>query len=104
MASGAPWVWLNAAAVSASILLVLGLLFLIAARGLGHFWPAAIHEVTYIEADGQRVILAGTVRGREEVPAGRLRESGIEVADGIESVKRILLKVGNRDIGDNDFR
>jgi len=37
IASGAPWVWLNAAAVSACILLVAGLLALIAWRGLGHF-------------------------------------------------------------------
>ena len=40
--SGVPWVWLNAAAVTASITLVAGLLLLIAARGLGHFDGRAV--------------------------------------------------------------
>ena len=42
IADGTPWVWLIAAAVSASILLVAGLLILIGVRGMGHFWPAAV--------------------------------------------------------------
>ena len=56
-----PWVWLNAAAVSACILLVLGLLLLIAVRGLGHFWPAKVHELRYLMsmADGSRLVRAG---------------------------------------------
>ena len=40
--SGTPWVWLNAAAVSISMVMVIGLLILIAVRGLGHFWPKTI--------------------------------------------------------------
>ena len=52
IADGTPWVWLNAAAVSASILLVVGLLLLIGVRGMGHFWPLAVQEIVYTEADG----------------------------------------------------
>jgi len=102
--SGAPWVWLNAAAVSASILLVVGLLLLIAARGMGHFWPAAVHEIVYQEVDGSRVTLTGQLRDSERVRASRLVESGLTVEPGVETVERLLLKTGNRDLGGQDFR
>jgi len=102
--NGTPWVWLNAAAVSTSILLVAGLLLLIAARGMGHFWPRAVHEIVYQETDGSRSRLAAQIRDREQVQASRLKESGVEVAEGVETVERILLKTGNRDLGGQDFR
>ena len=102
--NGTPWVWLNAAAVSASILLVAGLLLLIAARGMGHFWPTAVHEIVSQEADGSRGRLAAQVRDRERVKASRLRESGIQVEEGAETIERILLKTANRDLGGQDFR
>jgi len=102
--SGTPWVWVNAAAVSASILLVAGLLLLIALRGLGHFWPAAVYVFDYQEADGTRVRLAGQLRGQENVLASRLTESGVAVEAGVEHVRRLLLKTGNRDLGGQDFR
>ena len=102
--SGTPWVWLNAAAVSACILLVVGLLALIAARGLGHFWPAAVYEIIYEDQQGQRSTLAGQISKKEEVEAARLRESGVQVAEGVEFVERILLKTGNRDLSGEDFR
>ena len=99
-----PWVWLNAAAVSASVLLVLGLLGLIASRGLGHFWPHTVYEVTYHELNGDRVVFAGQLRDREQVQASRLIESGIEVELGREVIERILFKTGNRDLAAGDFR
>jgi phosphate transport system permease protein len=102
--SGAPWVWLNAAAVSASIALVGGLLLLIAARGMGHFWPASVHEIVYQEADGQRVTLAGQIGSREDVLATRLIESGRAIPEGATTVERMLLKTGNRDLLGSDFR
>ena len=102
--SGAPWVWLNAAAVSVSLLLVIGLLALIAVRGMGHFWPAAVHELVYEDHQGQRTRLSGQISQTEKVKAERLLESGIPVAQGVESVQRILLKTGNRELGGEDFR
>jgi phosphate transport system permease protein len=102
--SGLPWVWLNAAAVSTSILLVAGLLLLIAGRGMVHFWPAAVHEIVYLEADGSRSRLAAHIRDREQIKASRLEESGVAVEPGVEEIERILLKTGNRDLGGQDFR
>ncbi len=78
--SGAPWVWLNAAAVSTSILLVAGLLLLIAARGMGHFWPAAVHEIVYQEADGcAQPRWPARFATASDVKASRLVESGLQV-------------------------
>jgi phosphate transport system permease protein len=102
--SGAPWVWLNAAAVSASILLVAGLLALIAVRGMGHFWPAAVYEVSYQAPDGAVSTFAGQVREREHVLTSRLRESGLTLDTDAETVERILFKTGNRDLTGQDFR
>ncbi len=104
VAGGTPWVWLNAAAVSTSILLVVGLLLLIGVRGMSHFWPLPVQKIVYQQQDGSRVVLAGQVREEELVTARRLRESGVEVAEGTEHVRRYLLKVGNRDIYGRDFR
>ena len=104
ISQGTPWVWLNAAAVSACILLVVGLLALIGVRGMGHFWPLAVQEIVYQQTDGSEVTLTGQIREHEKVTASRLRESGLEVAEGTEFVTRYLLKTGNRDILGQDFR
>ncbi|WP_197722228.1 phosphate ABC transporter permease PstA [Sulfuriflexus mobilis] len=102
--SGSPWVWLSAAAVSTSLIMVFGLLILIALRGLGYFWPADILEIEHREADNRIVRLIGEAQGREDVSAERIRGSGAKVAEGVETVERLLLKIGNRDIGGLDFR
>ncbi|MFC1776040.1 phosphate ABC transporter permease PstA [Pseudomonadota bacterium] len=104
IADGTPWVWLNAAAVSACLLLVVGLLMLIGFRGMGHFWPLEVQEIVYQLKDGEQVVVAGQIREQETVTASRVRESGLEVAGGIEFVTRLLLKTGNRDISGQDFR
>ena len=91
IADGTPWVWLNAAAVSACILLVSGLLILIGVRGMGHFWPQAVQKIVYQQTDGSEVLLAGQIREEEKVTANRLRESGLEVAEGTEFVTRYPL-------------
>jgi len=100
--SGAPWVWLNASAVSCCILLVLGLMLMIAVPGFGHFWPSKVHEIVTRNDQG-RTVLAGQIQDREEVSAQRLRESGLDVPERYESVQRFLLKVGNRDVSGEDF-
>ena len=74
--SGTPWVWLNAGAVSASIIMVVGLLFLIAVRGLGHFWPKTIWEIDYIE-EGESIVLIGERTKVETVSAKQLEASGL---------------------------
>ena len=101
--SGSPWVWLNAGAVSISVILVLGLLTLIAVRGLGHFWPGAVMVSEY-QVPGQKVQpVAGEVADQEEVSASRLIAAGAPVAKDQELFTRYLLKVGNRDVTGADF-
>ncbi|WP_027858358.1 phosphate ABC transporter permease PstA [Marinobacterium jannaschii] len=100
--SGAPWVWLNAGAVAISMIMVVGLLILIAVRGLGHFWPADLVQATYSE-NGQQMKLVGELVNSEDVPADQLRDSGVDVPEGAEFMQRNLIKVGNRDVGGSDF-
>lgn len=101
--SGTPWVWLNAGAVSASIIMVVGLLILIAVRGLGHFWPKTIWEIEYFEY-GDRVVLLGERSKVEMVPTSQLESSGRAYNFDQEFVERTLLKTGNRDVYGFDFK
>jgi phosphate transport system permease protein len=103
--SGAPWIWINAAAVAASLIMVVGLLVLIARNGLGHFWPATVWEIQYQVGDGSMQRLVGEIRASEEIAAERLREAGEQLDAGAgELVERYLLKTGNRDVSGLDFR
>jgi phosphate transport system permease protein len=103
--SGSPWVWLNAGGVAISVVLVVGLIALIAARGLGHFWPAPVFEASFVNQQGQQETLIGEIRGSEEVKTQRLREAGFDLpADGPETYTRHQVKTGNRDLVGLDFR
>lgn len=104
LGSGSPWVWLTAGAVSLSLLMVFGLLVLIAANGLAHFWPAAVEELELRDASGNTELVLGEIVDRETVPAARVRDAGGRVPEGATVVDRVLVKVGNRDIGGADFR
>ena len=102
---GTPWIWLNAGAVSISIIMVVGLLLLIAVRGLGHFWPAEIIEANYLNDDGSAKRLMGEVQNSETVTARYLRTAGVDLGENAqEEYHRYLIKVGNRDVGGQDFR
>jgi len=102
--SGAPWVWMNAGAVSIAIIMTLGLLAVIAARGLGHFWPADVVEASY-QIPGQPArLMAGELVQSEEAPRTRLAAAGLPVTDvGSEFMTRQLYKVGNRELYGSDF-
>lgn len=107
--SGAPWVWLNAAAVSISIVLVCGLLILIAVRGLGHFWPADVYEFSYSDEKNNKLTIIGEMIDEETVPLSRLTDAGTVIPeDRMEAdatrVQRMLVKTGNRDILGLDFK
>jgi phosphate transport system permease protein len=102
--SGTPWVWMNAGAVAIAVVMTLGLLLVIATRGLGHFWPADVIEADYHMPGQDCRVLAGEVVQLEEVPRARLAASGLPVtAEGGEFMTRELLKVGNRDVYGADF-
>ena len=101
--SGSPWVWLNAAAVSTCIILVVGLLLLVAVRGLGHFWPADIIEYSYTE-DGKQTFIVGELIDTSIMPAKMAKESGYTLKDNTDTLVQHLIKTGNRDISGMDFR
>ena len=101
--SGSPWVWLNAGSVSISLVLVLGLLALIAVRGLGHFWPGAIVVAEY-QVPGQNAYeIAGEIVDTEDASASRMIAAGAPVSGKQEFYSRHLMKVGNRDVTGSDF-
>lgn len=102
--SGTPWIWMNAGAVSIAVIMTLGLLMVIAVRGLGHFWPADIVEADYRIPGQEAKVMAGEITQIEEVPRARLAASGLPVdSEGGEFMTRELFKVGNRDLYGADF-
>ena len=102
--SGSPWIWLSAAAVSMSLIIVLGLLALIAIRGLGHFWPAGVVEMQYIVQPGVTQTVVGEVRSRETVDRARIEDTGQYIANDAPELDRLLIKIGNRRLNGLDFR
>jgi len=102
--SGSPWIWMTAGAVSINLLLVLGLLLLIAFRGLTHFWPADIVEYRYQDQQGQASVIIGEEVDKSLLPEGQAKAAGYEVPAGAEYLLQFLVKTGNRDILGSDFR
>jgi phosphate transport system permease protein len=102
--SGAPGVWMSAGAVSIAVIMTLGLLLIIAVRGLGHFWPADLLSAQYTVPGLQAQPVIGEVVQQELVPRARLKAAGMPVSEqGPELMTRELLKVGNRDSNPSDF-
>ena len=102
--SGAPWVWMTGGGVSLAVIMTVGLLSVIAVRGLGHFWPADIVEAQYQVPGEAARLVAGELVQVEEVPRARLAAAGLPVdVKGGEFMTRELLKVGNREVFGADF-
>ena len=102
--SGAPGVWMSGGAVAIAVIMTLGLLTVIAIRGLGHFWPADVIEADYRIPGQEARVMLGEVVQIEEVPRARLAAAGMPVAaEGGEFMTRELLKVGNRELFGADF-
>lgn len=102
--SGTPWIWLTGGAVTVSIVMVIGVLGLIAVRGLSHFWPADIAEVQVQNLEtGVPTVVMGEVVRSQTIPAAAAREGGNPVPDGAELMTRYLFKQGNRDVYGRDF-
>lgn len=85
--------WLTGGVLALNLVLILGLITLLAAKGLGYFWQDRL--VRIVLDDG--VVLLGEIHDREPVAAA-MRGSGSEPA------MRIRLKLGNRDLTGSDFR
>jgi len=102
--TGDAWVWLNAGTVAIALIMVVGVLGLIAVRGMGHFWPADVMQASYTDYDGNQGVVLGERVDERIDTAVRMRESGVNVPAGKETVTRQLYKVGNRDLTGADFR
>lgn len=102
--SGDPWIWLTATAVGACIVAVLGLLGLIAVKGLAHFWPSDVATIDYASEYGQFRV-AGEIVQRESIGRDQYLEAGSNsTAIEGDQVERWMIKSGNRRINAPDFR
>ena len=102
--SGNPWVWLNAAAIGLCICLVMGVLLLIAVKGIGHFWPRELSLVHYQEPGHKTERLLGEIFATESVSGKRAGVAAWEINPDTGQAHRRLLKVGNREWYGLDFR
>jgi len=97
---GEHWIWLNAMAIALCVIMVFGLVFMIAFRGLAYFWPADLAQYVYLEHDRQELVV-GEVSEEVVVSDPSGTQEGFQDK---EERKRIKLKVGNRDLYGSDFR
>ncbi len=89
--AGDAYIWISGLALMVTLVMIGGLLFLIATKGLGSMWPADIGR--YELRDGSAYL--GQLRARESVRGG----------DGVSGSEfRVKLKIGNRDIYGLDFK
>ena len=102
--SGSPFIWLNAGAVAISIIMVLGLIGFIGAKGLVHFWPGAILEASYNLPGSNATRIMGQISDTEMVNREQLQAIGLDTPNEEKEAQRLLLKVGNRDVYGGDFR
>lgn len=101
--SGAPWIWLTGGAVSISIIMVFGLLFLILVRGFGNFWPHPVVQTNYQLPGTESIQMIGELRKSETVTGQAMRDAGAPIPADQALVTRHLFKVGNRDVTGRDF-
>jgi len=103
-ASGAPGIWLTASAVAISLLAALGVMLLLAVKGLAFFWQADLVEVEWVSAPGEAPQrFAGELVGSETLSAVRAQMLGQSIPEG-QTLVRHQLKVGNRELSGRDFR
>lgn len=96
---GEHWVWFSASAVSIAVVLVFGLLLLIAARGLNHFWPHPVYDFQLAQANGQVEQITGEIHNRRIKEVFDPTNPSVEIKE-----PQLLIKTGNRDVYGLDFR
>ncbi|AYD43255.1 phosphate ABC transporter permease PstA [Yersinia rochesterensis] len=103
-ASGSPWIWLTAGAVSISLLALLGVVLLLAGQGMRYFWPSPVYlfELKQTAAGPVRVI--GEIYQQQSLPRQQLEQAGIILPpESGATLTRYLIKTGNREIQGQDF-
>ena len=106
-ASGEPWIWMNAAAVGISVSAVIGILLLIAVKGLAHFWPSDVAMISFNDKNGQPQTVYGELIELDQLPVKQFLESGGDPSwtkAGESRMQRWLVKTGNRKVNPPDFR
>ncbi len=89
--AGAVFVWLTGAALAASVVMIVGIVVLVAARGLVAFWPHPLVELTL--KDGKKYVVEEL--SREKIPVEK---------DAATLGERIQVRLANRDLYGLDFR
>ena len=89
--SGDPFVWLTGGALGFSLIMIVGLLWIVLVNALGFFWPDRLVRVNL--SDGSE--LMGQIRDHEETFKSR---------DGQGITYRTQFQVANRDLYGADFR
>jgi len=102
--SGSPWIWLSAGGVSISLISVLGLLWLIASRGLSYFWPSELYQFSLVDEQGAKSVVIGEIYDREQIPVSQLAHLNLSLDPEQEMLERLLIKTGNRELVSLDFR
>jgi phosphate transport system permease protein len=102
--SGKPWIWLNAAAVSTCLIMVVGILSLITVRGIGHFWPAQVGQYTYEADSGKQEVIFGEKVDATVTSLAAAISAGYKMAENEDALIQYQLKTGNRDVTGADFR
>lgn len=101
--SGAPWIWLNAAAVSICMIMVVGVLGLVVVRGVGHFWPAQVTQYNYQEEGKEPQLIIGEKVDASVTPSEMAKATGHKMSPDEDTLVQYLIKVGNRDVTGSDF-
>ncbi|MCY4357839.1 MAG: phosphate ABC transporter permease PstA [Gammaproteobacteria bacterium] len=105
--SGTPFIWITASAVAISLIMVVGLLSLLAFKGMGHFWPKQVMQGNYNPPIASRAIATSEFIGErvqfEAVAAEQLADNGFALSLGVDTYQRQLVKFGNRDLSESDF-
>ena len=76
---------------------------MIASRGLCIFGRPVCSSINTLITQAHKWRYSSECK-REQVTAEQIRNSGIEVPEGVEILDRQLIKVGNRDLYGSDFR
>jgi phosphate transport system permease protein len=87
---GDPFVWMTGGALACAVVMILGMLTLIIASGLGSMWPKDLAR--FQMKDG--TVVVGQVERSEAIPGY------VSAAGG----QRILVRIGNRDLHGLDFK
>ncbi|WP_432323132.1 phosphate ABC transporter permease PstA [Yersinia enterocolitica] len=103
-ASGSPWIWLTAGAVSISLLALLGVVLLLAGQGMRYFWPSPVYVFDLKQTAAGPVQVIGEIYQQQSIPREQLEQAGIMLPpEAGETVTRYLIKTGNREIQGQDF-